>query len=147
MEPLYITLVMAGLIGGLVGLLYAGKLLGERLHRSVPPAAIDVAPAAPLVADDDGFLSTEEREEAVWLEQGNQYVVDRLEALEKGIHKRLELMLKMAMRELDLDPDERRWVRLHSGEHRHIPDQPCQVIPLPSYGSARRAASTDAQAA
>jgi hypothetical protein len=147
MEPLYITLVMAGLIGGLVGLLYAGRLLGERLHRSVPCAAIDVASAVPLVADDDGFLSEEEREEAAWLEQGNQYVVDRLEALEKGIHKRLELMLKMAMRELDLDPGDRRWVRLHSGEHRHIPDEPCEVIPLPRHGSPVPVASTGAQAA
>jgi hypothetical protein len=110
MTALYILAAAAVGVAVLVGLLRLAKVATDRLVAGGPDEP--VAARRPF-ASRTGYLTPEEQ----WEGEANRQFAYDLDALTRVIGRSLDAMLEEALSALHLDPADRSWARLASGEY------------------------------
>jgi hypothetical protein len=110
MTVVYILAAAAVGVAGLVGLLRLAKAATDRLVAGGPDEPVT---ARRPYASRTGYLTPEEQ----WEGEGKARLTHDLDALTRVIGRSLDAMLEEAMSALHLDPADRSWARLASGEY------------------------------
>jgi hypothetical protein len=121
----YILAAAAVGVAGLVGLLRLAKAATDRLIRDDgTPAPGDVPP---LVVPGHGWLNDDEEQEqarrqaaAAELEAAIGRDVARMDAAERVMRHRLNVLFEKTLSQLGLDQLDRNWARLTSGEYQIV---------------------------
>jgi hypothetical protein len=110
LTALVILAVAAGVVAVLVGLLRLAKAAGDRLVAGGPDEPVSAR--GPL-ASRTGYVTPEEQ----WEGEANSQFAHDLDALTRVIGRSLDAMFEEALSALHLDPADRSWARLASGEY------------------------------
>jgi hypothetical protein len=110
MTAFVIIAVILGVVASLVGLLRLVKAAGDRL---VAGGLDEVVSARRPFASPTGYVTPEEQ----WEGEANRQFSHDLDALTRVIGRSLDAMFEEALSALHLDPADRSWARLASGEY------------------------------
>lgn len=116
------VLLALATLAAVVALLVVGlRVLAAAGMRMQQPATVDTAtpnsPTKPVIPAGPGYLSEDQKAAQEWCATTTRADLDRLNAIcDRLVLHRLHVVCEHAIREL-LRPDERNFVRIHSGEY------------------------------
>lgn len=109
---------LACTIGGPLALLAAARAAGQRIRATEGHHTVgDHLPTTtPIVADEPGALSEEERAEQAWAATTTAADIVSLDHIQHATTMRVHMRVERALRQiLHGEPDD--WTRIHSGEY------------------------------